>query len=264
MLEFRQQPNLNKGLEGKLFQGRRASENQAGFLHQFNEQILSSECPTNGSSAQLETVQVSLNDTSNDSVVSESPSMTMVEECRSKPPVDEHVEIWDLGFSCKVQKLNSPSPFSSSAVEDSLVNEDNVIDVYADGDTPVENAGTADKAGNGFLGEAQNVKDINPNSHSIVEECYSCKDSEVGQTILNQIDDSNKDDVQMTPPDAEILGKLKGEVKRVSEEGYVLQSTNEGSEKPSTAFNHRDVPSVDIKRHESTPKRNLVIIYQPL
>ncbi|XP_048435611.1 uncharacterized protein LOC103962580 isoform X2 [Pyrus x bretschneideri] len=68
-----------------------------------------------------------------------------------------------------------------------------------------------------------------------------------------------KTDVQMTPPDAEILGKLKGEVKRVSEEGYVLQSTNEGSEKPSTAFNHRDVPSVDIKRHESTPKRNLVL-----
>ncbi|KAM1049842.1 hypothetical protein ACFX11_031905 [Malus domestica] len=295
MLEFRQQPNLNKGLEGKPFQGKRASENQAGFLHQFNEQKLSRECPTNGSSAQLETVQVSSNDTSNDSVVSESPSMTLVEECRSKPPVDEQVEICDLGFSCKVQKLNSPSPFSSSAVEDSLVNKDHVIDVYADGDTPVENAGTADKAVNGFPGEAQNVKDINPNSHSIVEECYSCKDGEVGQNInrlqndrmrkndmgylckdqnpnhldeqrignagdiLNQIDDSNEDDCQMTPPDAEILGKLKGEVKGVSEEGYVLQSTNEGSEKPSTAFNHRDVPSVDIKRHESTPKRNLVL-----
>ncbi|XP_068318974.1 uncharacterized protein [Pyrus communis] len=295
MLEFRQQPNLNKGLEGKPFQGKRASENQAGFLHQFNEQKLSRECPTNGSSAPLETVQVSSNDTSNDSVVSESPSMTVVEECRSKPPVDEQVEICDLGFSCKVQKLNSPSPSSSSAVEDSLVNKDHVIDVYAGGDAPVENAGTANKAGNEFPGEAQNVKDINPISHSIVEECYSCKDSEVGQNInrlqndgmrkndmgylckdqnpnhlneqrvgnagdiLNQIDDSNEDDVQMTPPDAEILGKLKGEVKRVSEEGYVLQSTNEGSEKPSTAFNHRDVPSVDIKRHESTPKRNLVL-----
>ncbi|KAB2623264.1 hypothetical protein D8674_025446 [Pyrus ussuriensis x Pyrus communis] len=295
MLEFRQQPNLNQGLEGKPFQGKRASENQAGFLHQFNEQKLSGECPSNGSSAQLETAQVSSNETSNDSVVSESPSMTVVEECRSKPPVDEQVEICDLGFSCKVQKLNSPSPSSPSAVEDSLVNKDHVIDVYADGDAPVENAGTANKAGNEFPGKAENVKDINPISHSIVEECYSCKDSEVGQNInrlqndgmrkndmgylckdqnpnhlneqrvgkagdlLNQIDDSNEDDVQMTPPDAEILGELKGEVKRLGEEGYVLQSTNEGSEKPSTAFNHRDVPSVDIKGHESTPKRNMVL-----
>ncbi|BBG93434.1 hypothetical protein Prudu_001443 [Prunus dulcis] len=225
-LDFCQHPNLDKGSEGKPFQGMRASKNPPGSLHQFDALKLSREYHTSGSSTLLE----------------------------------------------NVQKLNA-SPLSSSAMEDSQVNKDHVIDMQIDCDTPAEDVGTSDKAGNG---EAQNAEDMNSLSSSMMDECYSCKVNVMGQNCensnqnhineqrvnnagLDQIDDSNEESVQRTPPDAEMLGKLEVEVKRISRAGYVLQTTNQSLGKPSNVFNHTDATCVDVKKQESTPKRKRVL-----
>ncbi|XP_008222777.1 PREDICTED: uncharacterized protein LOC103322628 [Prunus mume] len=281
-LDFCQHPNLDKGSEGKPFQGMRALKNPPGSLHQFDAHKVSREYHTSGSSTLLENVQVCFQETSNGNerssespeFVPASPSITVVDECLSKPPVDGQTEKFDVGFSCKAQKLNA-SPLSSSAMEDSQVNKDHVIDMHIDCDTPAEDARTSDKAGNG---EAQNAEDMNSLSSSMMDECYSCKVNVVGQNcensnqnhingqrvnnavlVLNQIDDSNEESVQRTPPDAEMLGKLEVEVKRVSRAGYVLQTTNQSLGKPSNVFNHTDATCVDVKKQESTPKRKRVL-----
>lgn len=284
-LDFCQHPNLDKGSEGKPFQGMRASKNPPGSLHQFDAHKLPREYHTSGSSTLLENVQVCFQETSNGNerssespeYVPASPSITVVDECLSKPPVDGQTEKFDVGFSCKAQKSNA-SPLSSSAMEDSQVNKDHVIDMHIDCDTPAEDVGTSDKAGNG---EAQNAEDMNSLSSSMMDECYSCKVNVMGQNcensnqnhineqrvnnaglVLNQIDDSNEESVQRTPPDAEMLGKLEVEVKRISRAGYVLQTTNQSLGKPSNVFNHTDATCVDVKKLESTPKRKRVRIYQ--
>lgn len=285
MLDFCELPKRDKGLGGKPFLSKLASANQEGSIHQFTAHKFCRKGHTIDSSTRLETVQVSTNETSNcNELSSESPEyvpksspITVVDQCLPNPPVCQN-ENFDVGLSCEVQKLNVSNPFHSSTVEDSQPNRDHVIGMCTDGNTPVENMETAGKDDNVSSSEDQNVKDISPQSSSIMDERYSCKDNEEVQQkensiqaqsdmdeqrggnaeeVLNQIYDLNEESVQMTPPDAEILDKLEVEVKESSRAEYVHQCTDQGLGKPSSGFNHRDATWLDV-RHESSPKRKLV------
>ncbi|PQQ18450.1 uncharacterized protein Pyn_37634 [Prunus yedoensis var. nudiflora] len=85
-LDFCQHPNLDKGSEGKPFQGMQASKSPPGSLHQFDAHKLSREYHTSGSSTLLENVQVCFQETSNGNerssespeCVPASPSITVV------------------------------------------------------------------------------------------------------------------------------------------------------------------------------------------
>ncbi|XP_040373698.1 uncharacterized protein LOC112198533 isoform X2 [Rosa chinensis] len=268
-------------------------------------ELTNRECHDIDCSTQLETVQVSShvlssgNDFSSVSpeYVPKSPPIIVVDQCLPKPPVDGQNEKIDLGVSCEVQKLNVSEPFRSSAMEDSQINTDGVMVMCTDDNTPVQNVDTAVKDDIVSSSEDQNVKDINPQSSSIMDDRYSSKDDKVVQhkensnqaqnegirktdmgypckvrhpnhvneqrvgdaeEALNQICDLNEESIQMTPPDAEILDKLQVEVKGIGRAGYLHQSTDQGLGKTSSGINHIDASWVDLG-HECSPKRKPVL-----
>lgn len=212
--------------------------------------------------------------------ITESQSEMVVDNCWSKPPVNEENEILDAKISCKEQKLTNLDSCVSVIVEDLQIGEDNVISVSTDDTKPVKN----DKkdADNGFSCEVQNGELPSISSSSIMDDGHLHKDNELVQysdvskqslfegmksfdieycseiqkfnqleqrggdegEVLHQIDDPNEESIQMTPPDAEIFDKRDIEENGVDRGEYVLQKRDDGLGKPLDAIHYRNNASL--------------------
>ncbi|XP_050375067.1 uncharacterized protein LOC126792657 isoform X2 [Argentina anserina] len=305
MLDFCDLPNRGKGFKGKSSESKLVSGIRGTSVHHFTAQNVSRECPIVDSDTQPEAVRVSSHVLSNGDDSSsessecdpESPPILVADQGLPKSHVDVQNVKTDLEVSCEVQKLNVSEPFCPSALENSRVNTVGVTVMCTDDSWKVENVGNACKDYIVSSSEDQNVKDINPQSSSVMEEKYSCKDNEgvehkenthqaqcegietidmgypcsaqspnhineqrIGsaEEVLNQICVLNEESIQMTPPDAEILDKLEVEVKVIGAAEYAHQSTDQGIGKPSSYKDAASLACVD-RGNECSPKRKLVL-----
>ncbi|KAF3455477.1 hypothetical protein FNV43_RR00106 [Rhamnella rubrinervis] len=224
-LKIDKHSSLYNGLMGKKLQAGLPSQCEEASIERINRDIDLTECHTSHSDAETKMVVDSFDESSSGEEliltsknITESPSGMVVDNCWSKPPVNEQNEILDVKFSCKEQKLTN---LFSVIVEDLQIVEDNIISVSTDDTKPVKN----DK------------KD----AESLINWSRVGDESEV----LHQIDDPNEESIQMTPPDAEIFDKRDIEENGVDRGEYVLQKRDDGLGKSLDGLHHRNSSLAD-------------------
>ncbi|KAF3456681.1 hypothetical protein FNV43_RR01335 [Rhamnella rubrinervis] len=284
-LKIDKHSSLYNGLMGKKLQAGLPSQCEEASIERINRDIDLTECHTSHSDAETKMVVDSFDESSSGEEliltsknITESPSGMVVDNCWSKPPVNEQNEILDVKFSCKEQKLTNLDSCVSVIVEDLQIVEDNIISVSTDDTKPVKN----DKKD----AEVQNGQLRSISSSSIMDDGHLHKDNELVQysdnskqslfegmknfdieycskiqkfnqleqrsgdesEVLHQIDDPNEESIQMTPPDAEIFDKRDIEENGVDRGEYVLQKRDDGLGKSLDGLHHRNSSLADSKK----------------
>ncbi len=286
-LENSQCSKLDKGLGQKQLQPKLASKGQEVSMDKSNTNSCPMDCSTGESGSSPTSVLISANESSNGTVAHSTSnghfneslmsfdSEKFVDECVKESSVNEDNKNYlkpdtslvledDAKGQCEnreTEKTGCPSvsedddvdivtPKLSLITDECCSGRDHGVGQHTDDVKQCETGGMK-KPKNGYPCKAQN---LNPNcSEAENRKSFNLKKrGDNGCQVLNQIDNSNEESVQMTPPDAEENG-----VGRVE----LIQKSTDRIGKPLNGTNTRNVVCASDRRNYSHSKSKVVRNY---